>query len=77
MRLREGLVHRAGHVEEAAEPRLGQRVLEAAPALAGGHRQQIAVLGQLLQALPHAFEQHRLVAPGGDPVLAGRTPECS
>jgi hypothetical protein len=69
MRLGERFVHGAGGMEETGEPGLAEHVLQAAPALAGRHRQQVALAGQIVQHLPDALEQHRPVAPGGDPVF--------
>jgi hypothetical protein len=69
MGLRERFVGRAGGMEQAAEARLLQGVVQSPAALAGGDRQEVSGVRQLAQHLLHSREQKRRVAIGGGPML--------
>jgi hypothetical protein len=57
VRLAGGLVGGAGGLEQVGQADLRQRLVQAAPALARGHRQPVAARAQVLQQLGHAGEQ--------------------
>jgi hypothetical protein len=54
-----GLVGRARGVEQRAQPRLRQRMVQALPALAGGHGQEVVARLQRLQHVQRAGNSTR------------------